>query len=183
MLEDSSEGDRRAAMPLKLRCPNCGRDVPFEEEDRGAEVYCPSCGRACSVPADVEDAATTATAAPGGTVAPSPQPRAVTSGRPTRVRWVYPRADAAGSGRRLPLRNCPAVDAEGRLLAGLRGEVVALTGGGDVAWSYPIDGHVPGSPALGPDGVVRVHSGDGLLHGIDRDGRAAWPPVAVGEPL
>lgn len=28
----------------------CGNDVAFEEEDRGAEVYCPSCGQACQVP-------------------------------------------------------------------------------------------------------------------------------------
>jgi outer membrane protein assembly factor BamB len=167
-------------MPLTLRC-SCGRDVPFEEEDRGADVYCPSCGRACTVPLE-----SGATESPAAVVAapssPQSAPEAVVATRPTRVRWVYPRPGAAGPGR-LPLRNCPAVDAEGRLLAGLQGEVVALTAGGDVTWSYPIGGHVPGSPALGPDGAVRVHSTDGLLHCVDRDGRGVWPPVEVGEPL
>jgi outer membrane protein assembly factor BamB len=176
-------------MPLTLRC-TCGRDVPFEEEDRGAEVYCPSCGRACTVPLEPELPA-------GGDVrAPTPPaavarlaagvtepPRAtVVAARPARVRWVYPSRGEGETGR-LPLRNCPAVDGEGRLLAGLAGEVVALTADGEVAWSYPIGGHAPGSPALGADGAVRVHSGDGLLHGIGPDGRGVWPPVEVGEPL
>jgi outer membrane protein assembly factor BamB len=197
VLEDFPEGGPRDVMPLTLRC-SCGREVPFEEEDRGADVYCPSCGRACAVPAGSAEGAG-ATASPATVVAagvaapPSPpassapgaaQPRreAAGAGLPTQVRWIYPGPGAGGPGR-LPLRNCPAVDAEGRILAGLQGEVVALTGGGEVSWSYPIGGHVPGSPALGPDGVVRVHASDGLLHGIDRDGRGAWPPVEAGEPL
>jgi outer membrane protein assembly factor BamB len=50
-------------------------------------------------------------------------------------------------------------------------------------WSYSIQGHVPGSPAIGPDGVVRVHSSDGLLHGVGPNGERAWPPVDVGPPL
>jgi outer membrane protein assembly factor BamB len=51
------------------------------------------------------------------------------------------------------------------------------------AWKYDTGGLIPRSPALGPDGHVRVHSTDGLLHVVDRSGQAVYPPVAVGEPL
>lgn len=145
--------------PQVVRCA-CGRDVPFEDEDRGTDVFCWSCGRACPVPADV-------------VVAPD------TGGR---IRWVYPRRGDPGPGRP-PLRNGPVVDPEGRLIAGLAGELVALEPDGSVAWSYPLGGHVPGSPVLGADGVVRAHASDGLFHGIRPDGRPAWAPVDVGAPL
>lgn len=36
---------------LTLRCV-CNAEVPFTADDRGLDVYCPSCGRACSVPVE-----------------------------------------------------------------------------------------------------------------------------------
>lgn len=36
-------------MKPTIRC-QCGFDVPFAEEDRGSDVYCPSCGKVCLVP-------------------------------------------------------------------------------------------------------------------------------------
>lgn len=36
-------------MPETTTCPHCGTPVPFNEDDRGFEVYCLSCGRAVLV--------------------------------------------------------------------------------------------------------------------------------------
>src|SRR5262249_27909954 len=44
----------RGAMADSVLCPTCGREVQFENEDRGIEVYCGSCGHACAVPAEPE---------------------------------------------------------------------------------------------------------------------------------
>ena len=41
-------------MPQTLLCPR-KHTVPFTDDDRGGEVYCPVCGVACSVPAEVQD--------------------------------------------------------------------------------------------------------------------------------
>jgi outer membrane protein assembly factor BamB len=50
-------------------------------------------------------------------------------------------------------------------------------------WKYAMGDPAPRSPAIGPDGIVRVHSMDGHLHAVDADGRAAFEPVAIGRPL
>lgn len=50
-------------------------------------------------------------------------------------------------------------------------------------WMYATAGAIPRSPVVGPDGLVRVHSTDGHLHFVDALGRAAFPPVVVGEAL
>jgi outer membrane protein assembly factor BamB len=53
----------------------------------------------------------------------------------------------------------------------------------EVLWKYDCVGHVPGSPTLGGDGLIRVHSADGWLHCVDQGGCREWDPVPVGEPL
>lgn len=50
-------------------------------------------------------------------------------------------------------------------------------------WDYPTRGQIPGSPAVGPDGNIRIHSTDGHLHCVTAQGEQAWPPARVGEPL
>jgi len=52
-----------------------------------------------------------------------------------------------------------------------------------VVWKYATGGHIPGSPVIGGDGRLRVHSSDGRLHCITAAGDAAHPPVDLGEPL
>lgn len=41
-------------MSLAITCKHCGFPVQFEEEDRGFEVYCNSCGRANLIPVEPE---------------------------------------------------------------------------------------------------------------------------------
>jgi outer membrane protein assembly factor BamB len=52
-----------------------------------------------------------------------------------------------------------------------------------VKWSYSTGNRIPGSPALGPDDSVHIHSADGLLHCLTSDGEQAWAPSNVGKPL
>ncbi len=64
--------------------------------------------------------------------------------------------------------------------------LVALECQGDQvqeAWRYETGASIPGSPTLGLDGRLRVHSGDGQLHCVTPAGEQAWAPVEVGEPL
>ncbi len=50
-------------------------------------------------------------------------------------------------------------------------------------WEYEVQGQIPGSPVLGEDGNLRVHSGDGRLHCVSRSGEEVFRPAKVGEPL
>jgi outer membrane protein assembly factor BamB len=98
------------------------------------------------------------------------------------VLWSFPPPAAPGTQRR-PLRNCPIVDAQGKILACLQDRLIALNLDGKPAWSYVTGGAIPGSPALGSDGIARIHSSDGFLHGVAGDGGRAWTSAGVGEPL
>ncbi len=119
---------------------------------------------------------------------PSDEHSAPAIGKPTApgdVAWRYPTL-VPGQETSPALRNCPAVDSQGRIFAAIGREVVALEEQQEsirVLWKYPASGHIPGSPALGADGRIRVHAGDGMLHCVTERGEPAWPPVAVGEPL
>ena len=108
----------------------------------------------------------------------------------SRVMWSFSvtatRAMAASvSGQ--PLRNCPAVDDSGRIVACIQDELVVLSEAADgnvvVNWRLPTGGFIPGSPTIGTDGLIRVHSLSGHLYGVRDNGQLAWDPVAVGEPL
>ena len=86
------------------------------------------------------------------------------------------------------MRSCPVVDAQGRIYLCLGGRLAALEDVPDADeprehWVYSIGAHAPGSPVLGGDGYLRIHSGDGALHCVDRSGRQVWAPVLVGDPL
>ena len=86
----------------------------------------------------------------------------------------------------MPQRNCPAVDGQGHVFACVKNTLVSLSlqeGGYEVLWEYDSGGHIPGSPSLGSDGHVRVHSGDGYLHVVRASGKRFCDPVKVGEPL
>ncbi len=102
-----------------------------------------------------------------------------------RTVWTYPETQAADE-HRPPLRNCPAVDGEGRIFACLGNKLVALAAEGEnvqVLWEYATGGAIPGSPCIGRDEAIRFHSSDGFLHMVDSSGTPCFEPVAVGEPL
>ncbi|MBS0205935.1 MAG: PQQ-binding-like beta-propeller repeat protein [Planctomycetes bacterium] len=86
-----------------------------------------------------------------------------------------------------PLRNCPAVDDLGRLVACVQDELVMLSESGDgnlvVEWRLPTGGFIPGSPTISADGLIRVHSLSGCVYCVRHDGDLAWEPVTAGEPL
>jgi outer membrane protein assembly factor BamB len=84
------------------------------------------------------------------------------------------------------LRNCVAVDANGRLIAALGPDLYALSlgeSGCEVDWKFTTGEHIPGSPVIGEDGAVFAHSSDGFLHLIDANGVPARPPTRVGPAL
>lgn len=52
-----------------------------------------------------------------------------------------------------------------------------------VVWEYVIGTHVPGPVVVAPDGGLRIHAADGLLHSVTASGKQQWTPANVGEPL
>ena len=85
-----------------------------------------------------------------------------------------------------PLRNCPAIDEQGRIYLASGPRLVALESKADCAqvlWEYKTGEPIPGSPAIGRDGKIHVHSSDGLLHCLTDNGDPAWTPAEVGQPL
>ncbi len=120
-------------------------------------------------------------AAPAVTT-PPPPPCTPARRAPEHLAWRYPPTSATELA--LPLRGGPAVDAQGRVFICRDHELLMFPRGGCTpAWRYETGGAVLRSPAIGLDGNVRVHSGDGRLHVVTPDGRCAFEPVAVGEPL
>ena len=105
--------------------------------------------------------------------------------KPEQFEFMYPE-EGSGAGPHAGARGRTIIDDEGRLYACVGGRLVAIRYENEkfsVDWIYSTDSHIPGNPALGPDGNIRVHAGDGSLHCITRDGRQAWAPARVGEPL
>lgn len=79
-----------------------------------------------------------------------------------------------------------AVDGNRQMLVTMGKRLIALTEheeGPRELWDYATRGHIPGSPIVGRDGLIRIHSSDGHLHCVKPDGQGAFPPVKVGEPL
>ena len=84
------------------------------------------------------------------------------------------------------MRCCPVLFGKTQFAACFGSKLIAFdwkNSGLEVMWQYDCVGHVPGSPVLGNDGLIRVHSGDGWLHCVDQGGCREWDPVPVGEPL
>ncbi len=122
-----------------------------------------------------------------------PEPRVSTAGEtkprqtevsaPTNLLWRHSPPKPDGSEPH-PLRGCPAVDGEGRAFAAIDSDLVAFSmGRGEPDWTYSTGGPILGSPALGTDGNVRVHSTDGFLHLVQGDGSRMSVPAEVGPPL
>lgn len=85
-----------------------------------------------------------------------------------------------------PQRGCAAIDGNRQILAAFGKKIVALTEHEEEPrelWDFPLRGPVPGTPTVGPDGILRVHSSDGHLYFISPTGEAAVAAVKLGEPL
>jgi len=87
----------------------------------------------------------------------------------------------------IPLRNAPAVDAEGRIFLQYHDRLVALIEEEKkpkLLWEYVIGARAPGPVVLGPQDTLRLHCCDGYLHCLDAiSGKQIWSPANVGEPL
>jgi hypothetical protein len=80
-------------MPETVAC-SCGQFVPFEDDDRGRDVYCPSCARAVAVPRAAQESAPR----DFDTEVPAAPPRAEESQRPRQ--GIFSAAGAAAARRR-----------------------------------------------------------------------------------
>ncbi len=169
---------------LTLKCPKCGyaeNKVEIEdEEDFGMKTFCVSCGKEFQVPEQADLLPHHEAPEP-----PRPRPVAWTLNDSSKLKWKFP-SEAELKKPAYPLLNSPAVDDQGRMFACLQNEVVALSLEEDqprVLWRFPTGRLIPGSPTLGPDGKLRVHSLDGLLYCLDLEGKLAWDALRVGDPL
>jgi len=101
------------------------------------------------------------------------------------VLWKYPELLPGQGAERPALRNCVATS-DGKAYAGLAGSLVCFTDRGngiDIDWEYTLSGHLPGSPVVGPDGRVRIHATDRMLHCLSDRGEQEFAPVEIDEPL
>jgi len=117
---------------------------------------------------------------------PKPAPPKPTVYQPKKsgdIAWQYP---IPGAEERSAIRSCPAVDHRHRLYVAMGKTLFALAEGDGVAkvlWEFPTPAHIPGSPSLGPDGLIRVHSMDKNLYFVTEDGEEGLSPVELQEPL
>lgn len=105
---------------------------------------------------------------------------------PGKPLWVWPKQIPGQPYSTAPVRCCPVLFGKTQFAACFGSKLVAFdwkNSGLEVLWQYDCVGHVPGSPVLGNDGLIRVHSSDGWLHCVDQGGAREWDPVPVGEPL
>ncbi len=131
--------------------------------------------------------------APGSPVKPRPQaapvqvakPQAAKAVRPEQFVWAYPDEPPPADESR-PLVTAPAVDSSGRIYVSTLQRLVALeeeNGKAKTVWEYVIGSPVPGRTVVGSDGNIRLHCADGFLHCVTPQGKQAWSPAKVGEPL
>ncbi|MBU6388176.1 MAG: PQQ-binding-like beta-propeller repeat protein [Planctomycetes bacterium] len=88
--------------------------------------------------------------------------------------------------QKLPQRTCPAVDHDGRMYFSCGRSLRAYdlqNSKLNSAWEFPTGGRIMSSPVVGPDGVIRVHSDDGKLYSVKKDGNSATAPAETGRPL
>ncbi len=100
-----------------------------------------------------------------------------------RVAWTFPESVQTSA---KPQRNCPAVDQAGRVYFAIADKVFAFDnneGDFQYVWDYETGGRILGSPVVGSDGSIRIHSEDGHLHIMSKDKKRVGTPVQVGEPL
>jgi len=100
--------------------------------------------------------------------------------------WQFPKQIPGQAYSTSPIRSCPVSFGKTRFAVCFGNTLIGLdwkTTGLEKMWECDVGGHVPASPVLGGDGLIRVHSGDAWLHCIDQDGCRVWEPVPVGEPL
>lgn len=115
--------------------------------------------------------------------APKPPPEKKAPGK---ILWEFPPQIPGQPYSTAPVRCCPVALGKAKFVICIGKKVTALewkNQGLEKLWEYSTGGHIPSSPVIGADGLLRVHSGDGLLHCLDQNGHAVWEPVEVGEPL
>ena len=117
---------------------------------------------------------------------PPAQQRLAESNEPGGIVWRYPVLLPGQGVQAPPLRGSPAIGSQGRIYAAIGRKLIALEeqdGQLNRLWEYTTGGNIPGSPALGGDGRIRIHSGDGEVHCLTEKGEQAWSPAQLGEPL
>jgi outer membrane protein assembly factor BamB len=105
--------------------------------------------------------------------------------RPKSFVWAFP-SEPPFADEALPMKNSPAVTSSGLCVVATQGRLFALVeeqGQAKVVWDYVIGCHVPGRVVAAPDGTIRAHSADGLLHCVNSEGKQVFAPAQVGEPL
>lgn len=137
--------------------------------------------------AQTDEAAAEAVVQPDAATPQGTPPQAAAGKRaPGTVMWQFPKQLPGQAYSTTALRGCSVAFGKTQFAVCLGNRLVGLdwkNSGLEELWTCDVGGHVPGSPVLGPDGLIRVHSGDGWLHCIDQNGYRVWEPVPVGEPL
>lgn len=105
--------------------------------------------------------------------------------RPDQFVWAHP-GEPPFEDESRPLLTAPAVDEEGTIYICSLNRLVALKeeeGKLKTIWEYVTGSAAPGATVVGPEGNVRVHCSDGFLHCVTPQGKQAWSPAQVGQPL
>ncbi len=173
---------------LSFSCSVCSQVIKgdYEEDDFDYPVYCPRCGRQNQIPRPDSMVAAGPSRVADATTGSlnAGRPDSTVAAAASRVAWRF--RPTASERPVVPLRNCVAVDGQGRLIAALGAELVCLVPSDtrcEIAWKFSAADLIPGSPVIGPDGTCFAHSSDGMLHAIDTDGRPVRAPTKVGPAL
>ena len=150
-------------IPYQFLCSVCQQQISGEVEDEEefeSPVFCPRCGRLNLIPTEFRSS---------DVDTETEQEEEDVETQNTRIAWRY----RPETGTRAPfaLRNCPAIDGSGRVIAAMGTELVALVPREavcEVAWKFLAGDVIPGSPVIGSNGVTYAHSSNGFLHAIDQ---------------